>query len=139
MIGNVRLHSSPRRGLSCLSVDAQSPVTSERLLNAAKEGHNWLMYGGDYFSHRYSPLTQITPANVKSLNLTWAYQSPLTGSWQATPIVVDGIMYLTQRPNDVLALDAATGRVFWHYRSHQRPDAGGLLRTLEQPWSRDIR
>ena len=100
---------------------AQAPVTYERLLNAAKEPHNWLTYGGDYFSNRHSPLTQITPANVKSLNLAWAHQSPLTGSWQATPIVADGIMYLTQRPNDVLALDAATGRVFWVYRYTNDP------------------
>jgi alcohol dehydrogenase (cytochrome c) len=100
---------------------AQAPVTYERLLNTAKEPHNWLTYGGDYFSHRHSPLTQITPANLKSLGLTWVYQSPLTGSWQATPIVVDGIMYLTQRPNDVIALDAATGRVFWTYRHTNDP------------------
>ena len=97
-------------------LQAQSPVTYERLRNAAKEPQNWLTYGGDYFSHRYSLLTQITPANVKSLNLAWAYQSPVAGSWQATPLVVDGIMYLTQRPNDVVALDATTGRVFWMYR-----------------------
>ncbi len=100
---------------------AQAPITYERLLNAAKEPHNWLTYGGDYSSNRHSPLTQITPANVKSLNLAWAHQSPLTGSWQATPIVADGIMYLTQRPNDVLALDAATGRVFWVYRYTNDP------------------
>ncbi len=100
---------------------AQAPVTYERLLNAAKEPHNWLTYGGDYSSNRHSPLTQITPANVKSLSLAWAHQSPLTGSWQATPIVADGIMYLTQRPNDVLALDAATGRVFWVYRYTNDP------------------
>ncbi|MCM3878914.1 MAG: PQQ-dependent dehydrogenase, methanol/ethanol family [Vicinamibacterales bacterium] len=99
-----------------LVLHAQVPAGSERLLNAAKEPQNWMTYGGDYFSNRYSGLTQITPANVKSLNLAWAYQSPTTGSWQATPLVVDGIMYLTQRPNDVVALDAVTGRVFWMYR-----------------------
>ena len=99
-----------------LGVHAQSSVTYERLLNAAKEPHNYLTYGGDYASTRYSTLTQITPANVKSLNLAWVYQAAVTGSWQPTPIVVDGIMYLTQRPNDVVALDATTGRVFWIYR-----------------------
>jgi alcohol dehydrogenase (cytochrome c) len=97
-------------------LQAQSEVTYQRLLNAAKEPHNWLTYGGDYFSNRYSPLTQITPANVKNISLAWVYQSPVAGSWQPTPLVVDGIMYLTQRPNDVIALDAATGRVFWTYR-----------------------
>ncbi len=95
---------------------------TDRLRNTAKEPHNWLTYGGDYFSQRYSLLTQITPANVKSLALSWVYQSPQTGSWQATPIVVDGIMYLTQRPNDVVALDAASGRVFWVYRYQNDPE-----------------
>jgi len=102
--------------VASLRLAAQAPLTYERLLNAAKEPQNWLTYGGDYASTRYSALTQITPANVKSLNLAWAYQAPVAGSWQPTPIVVDGIMYLTQRPNDVVALDASTGRVFWIYR-----------------------
>jgi len=95
---------------------AQSPVSYERLLNTAKEPQNWLIYGNDYSSNRYSRLTQITPANVKSLNLAWVYQSAVAGSWQATPLVADGIMYVTQRPNDIVALDATTGRVFWIYR-----------------------
>ena len=99
-----------------LRVNAQTSVSYERLLNAAKEPHNYLTYGGDYSSTRYSHLTQITPANVKNLNLAWVYQAPVSGSWQPTPLVVDGIMYLTQRPNDIVALDAATGRVFWVYR-----------------------
>ena len=59
---------------------------------------------------------------MKNLNLAWAYQSPNTGSWQPTPLVVDGIMYLTQRPNDVIALDAVTGRVFWIYRYNNSAD-----------------
>ena len=108
--------SAALAALVSLRVDAQTSVSYERLLNAAKEPHNYLTYGGDYFSTRYSQLTQITPANVKNLNLAWAYQAPVSGSWQPTPLVIDGIMYLTQRPNDVVALDAATGRVFWVYR-----------------------
>ena len=64
---------------------AQSSVTSERLLNASKEPQNWLIYDGDYSSHRYSGLTQITPANAKNLTLSWVYQSPVAGSWQAMP------------------------------------------------------
>ena len=102
--------------LASLILEAQIEVGSERLLNASKQPQNWMIYGGDYFSNRYSVLTQITPANVKNLALAWAYQSPTTGSWEATPLVVDGIMYLTQRPNDVVALDAVTGRAFWMYR-----------------------
>jgi alcohol dehydrogenase (cytochrome c) len=106
--------------LSC-GLHAQNPVTDDRLANAAKEPRNWLMYGGDYFSDRFSPLTQITPANVKNLSLAWVYQSAVAGSWESTPLVVDGIMYVTQRPNDVVALDAVTGRVFWIYHYNNDP------------------
>jgi alcohol dehydrogenase (cytochrome c) len=95
---------------------AQTTVGYDRLLSSAREPQNWLTYGGDYASHHFSSLTQITPANLKSLSLAWVYQSPVAGSWEATPLVVDGIMYLTQRQNDVVALDAVTGRVFWVYR-----------------------
>ncbi len=102
-------------------MNAQNPVTYERLANAAKEPQNYLMYGGDYFSNRFSPLTQITPANAKNLSLSWVYQSAVSGSWESTPLVVDGIMYVTQRPNDVVALDAVTGRVFWIYHYNNDP------------------
>ena len=106
-------------GLFLVAVVSQHPlaqVTSDRLQNASREARNWLMYSGGYFSNRYSSLAQITPANAKNLELAWMYQAPAAGLWQTTPLVVDGIMYLTQRPNDVVALDAKTGRVFWMYR-----------------------
>jgi alcohol dehydrogenase (cytochrome c) len=124
MVPRTKYARSPLLVLALLSghLHAQSPVTYERLLNTAKEPRNWLMYGGDYSSNRYSGLTQITPANVKNLNLAWVYQSPTAGSWQATPLVVDGIMYLTERPNEVVALDAVTGRVFWIYRYNNAND-----------------
>jgi len=97
-------------------------ITHERLVNSAKEPHNWLSYSGNYFSQRYSELTQITPANVGSLELKWMYQGATMGTWQATPLVADGIMYVSQRPNDVVALDAKTGRVFWIYQYNPAPD-----------------
>src|SRR5436190_7845564 len=96
------------------TLDAQ--VSSDRLVNAAREARNWLTYSGGYFSQRYSALTQITPANAKNLELKWMYQATVAGAWQTSPLVVDGVMYLTQRPNDVVALDARSGRVFWIYR-----------------------
>ena len=92
---------------------AQTQVTSARLIDAAKEPQNWLTYSGGYFSQRYSALAQIDPANVKNLEQKWVYQGAVAGSWQTSPLVVDGVMYITQRPNDVLALDAKTGRAFW--------------------------
>ena len=91
-------------------------VTSDRLLRASSEPQNWLTYSGAYASQRYSLLRQIDPSNVKNLELKWVLQNQVFGAWQSSPIVVDGIMYVTERPNDVMAVDAKTGRVFWLYR-----------------------
>ncbi len=116
--------SGTRRLLACsfvalvglLSSSLRAQVTPQRLAAAPNEPQNWLTYSGNYSSTRFSPLDQITPANVKNLKLQWAYQAPVAGNWQTTPLVVDGVMYLTQRLNDVVALDAITGRAFWIYR-----------------------
>jgi alcohol dehydrogenase (cytochrome c) len=90
-------------------------VTFERIVASAEEPWNWLTYGGSFSSQRYSLLDQITPDNVGDLRLEWVHQNRSPGLWEATPLVVDGIMYVTQRPNEVVAIDAATGRVFWSY------------------------
>src|SRR6478672_9052816 len=66
-------------------------------------------------SQRYSALAQVTPANVNNLHLQWAFQARSLEKFEATPLVVDGMMYLTQAPNDVVALDAATGEIKWLY------------------------
>ena len=102
---------------------ADAQVTSERMVRAAQEPQNWLMYSGGYLSQRYSLLRQIDRTNVKNLELKWILPNQVFGAWQSTPLVVDGIMYLTQRPNDVMAVDAKTGRVFWQYRHTVSPDA----------------
>lgn len=91
-------------------------ITSDRLLHAADEPQNWLTYSGTYSGARYSALGQIDASNVRDLELKWILQAQVFGPWEASPLVVDGIMYLTQRPNDVLAVDARTGRLFWVYK-----------------------
>jgi alcohol dehydrogenase (cytochrome c) len=103
------------------ATDAQ--VTSDRLARANDEPQNWLTYSGGYASQRYSLLRQIDPGNVKNLELKWILPNQVFGAWQSTPLVVNGIMYVTQRPNDVLAVDAKTGRVFWQYRYSVSSDA----------------
>ena len=110
--------------VSWVQLDSQEPlnVSYERLLNAAAEPQNWLSYSGTYRSQRHSQLSEITPANAERLEQRWVYQAAVMGPWQATPLVVDGVMYLTQRPNDVVALDAKTGRAFWVYRHIVSPD-----------------
>lgn len=101
-------------GLAAVAATAQ--VSYEQILNAAETPENWLTYNGNYNSQRYSRLDQITRDNVSNLEVKWMLQNQVFGAWQSNPIVVDGIMYLTQRPNDIMAVDAVTGRVFWVYR-----------------------
>ena len=109
--------------LVALSVAIDAQITVDRLVRAAAEPQNWITYHGGYAGHRHSLLTEITPANVRNLELKWILPNQVFGAWQSTPLVVDGIMYVTQRPNDILAVDAKTGRVFWQYRYTVSPDA----------------
>ena len=109
-------------------------VTFERLLNAAAEPHNWLTYSGDYHSNRHTTLDQITPGNVDDLEVRWVFQAQSLQVFQTTPLVVDGVMYLTEPPNTVVALDAKHGRVFWRYEytpaATSRPCCGRVNRGV---------
>ena len=111
--------------LGAVAVVSAQQVTFDRILHADREPQNWLTYSGGLFGHRYSPLTQITPANVKNLELQWVFQTrgpaEPTEKFEATPLVVDGVMYTTLAPNHVVALDAATGRMFWMYSPRLSP------------------
>lgn len=98
-----------------------TPVTWERLLNAAEEPENWLMYNGTLDSQRFSGLDQIHNRNVGGLQLKWAYQIPEIDRAETVPLVVDGVMFVTEAPSNVVALDAATGRQYWRY-NHELPD-----------------
>ena len=111
--------------LLALPLAAAAEVTSQRLEHAGAEPQNWLMYSGTYNSQRYSGLAQVNKANVKKLELQWVVQDQVPGVWQSNPLVVDGVMYLTQRPNDVMAVDAKTGKHFWVYR--WTPDPGSRV------------
>ncbi len=98
-------------------------VAFNRILDAAKEPQNWLTYSGNLLGQRYSPLNQITPANVKNLELQWVFQARSLEKFEATPLVVDGVLYTVQAPNDIVAMDAATGRIFWIYPYVPSPEA----------------
>src|SRR6266849_1407160 len=97
------------------------PVPYERLSHADREPGNWLMYSSTYNSWRFSRLDQINTQNVKNLHPKWLFQARSENKFETTPLVVDGIMYLTRPENDVFALDAETGRVMWTY-SHKNPE-----------------
>lgn len=108
--------------LLSLAASLRAQVTFERILNASKEPQNWLTYSGTYSSQRYSQLNQITPANAKDLELKWVFQAKWLDPYETTPLVVNGVLY-TAQGNDVLALDATTGRMFWIYRYTPFSDA----------------
>ncbi|HZV52526.1 MAG TPA: PQQ-dependent dehydrogenase, methanol/ethanol family [Candidatus Dormibacteraeota bacterium] len=99
-------------------------VTYERILRARSEPQNWLTYYGAYDGQRYSPLDQINIQNVRRLTPAWVFQCGTTGivagpstyAFEATPIVVDGVMYVTGWDSWVWALDARTGQQLWRYK-----------------------
>ena len=111
--------------VAAVSLRAQtgSQITFDRLLQADAEPQNWLTYSGNTFNQRHSRLTQITPANVKNLELQWVWQTRSLEKFEATALVVNGVLYTVQAPNDVVALDAVTGRVFWTYSHTPAPAA----------------
>jgi alcohol dehydrogenase (cytochrome c) len=108
-------------GAAGAAVRAQVPW--QRLLAADREPQNWLTYSGGNNGWRHSPLTQITPANARNLEMKWVFQADSTEKLESTPLVVDGVMYVTQPPNDIVALDAKTGHIFWIYQYRVAPDA----------------
>src|SRR2546426_1768538 len=93
----------------------QAQVTFERIRHAEREQGNWLTYSGDYSAHRYSTLDQIAPQNVKHLRPLWVHQIDALDKAETTPLVVDGIMYVTESPSNVVALDTRTGRPMWSF------------------------
>ncbi len=107
--------------LACGSLVGQ--VTYDRLVRAAQEPRNWLTYSGNYTGQRYSTLGQITPENVKTVEQKWVFQAESLQKFETSPLVIDGIMYLTQPPNDVIALDGKTGRAYWIYQYRPAPES----------------
>ena len=99
-------------------VPAVTTVDGERLLAAAGDSANWLSHGRTYDEQRFSPLDGINQANVGDLGLAWYFDVPTRRGMEATPIVVDGRMYVTGSWSIVYALDAATGEELWRYNPH---------------------
>ena len=99
----------------CATGVLRAQVSFDRILRGDTETQDWLTYSGGLTGQRHSSLAQITPANVSNLELQWVLQVRSLEKFEATPLVVDGVMYTVQAPNDVVALDAATGRVYWTY------------------------
>ena len=104
--------------------DVATAVTAERLVRARSEPHNWLSYYGAYDGQRYSTLEQINTQNVARLKPAWVFQAgviglqaaPATYAFEAAPLVVDGVMFVSGWDGQVWALDARDGTMLWRYR-----------------------
>jgi glucose dehydrogenase len=93
-----------------------------RLLQADRDVTNWLMYSRDYSNQRFSALAQVNAQTVSRLVPRWIYQSGVASTFQASPIVVDGVMYLSLPFNHVVALDARSGQEIWRYQHKRRTE-----------------
>ncbi len=92
-----------------------NPVTQERLIAGPEEGSDWLAHGRDLSETRYSPLQQITSENISGLGLAWSFDLPYARGLEGTPLVADGVMYVSGNWSVVHALNAATGKKLWTY------------------------
>src|SRR5262245_19322148 len=99
---------------------AERPLTTQDLLEGLKNPSRWLTFSGDYTGQRHSPLKQITPQNVAGLVPQWMFQTDVPGlpgrGIENTPLVVDGVLYVTGNNNQAWAIDGRTGRTIWSYR-----------------------
>ena len=121
------------RGLLPLSLAVvllPAQVTQDRLLNASREPQNWLTYSGGYAGMRYSMLTQLNHDNVKNLKLKWVWRPRYFEKMEATPLVVDGILYTVQN-SEVAAIDAATGRIFWTFHYAVPPESNQYVMVVK--------
>jgi quinohemoprotein ethanol dehydrogenase len=98
----------------CACIHAE-PVTQQRLVDAAQDGANWLSHGRDYDETRFSPLARIDRGNVAQLGLAWSFDMETRRGLEATPLVIDGTMYVSGAWSTVYALDARNGRLLWKF------------------------
>jgi len=103
-----------------IAARAQAPY--ERIRRAESEPGNWLTYSGAYAGHRFSALSQITSGNVAGLKPVWVYQTSDLNKFETSPIVMDGIVYISEPRSGAAALDARTGRPLWLYQRNLPPD-----------------
>ncbi len=129
---SLQSQTSEKHDLKASRLDTQ--VSSERLLASGIIPDDWLMYSGSYNGFRHTSLAEITPANVAQLNMLWVRQFDIDKpNIEATPLVINGIIFTVLDPSHVLALDAKTGAVIWEYN---RPIPPRL--PIEYPVSRGL-
>ena len=95
-----------------------------QLLTTGGDGRDWAMTGFNYSEDRFSPLTQINAGNVGKLGLAWFADMPDARGQEATPIVIDGKLFVTGPWSKVFAFDAATGKALWQFDPKVNPEKG---------------
>ena len=101
---------------------APVPAVSQDMLSAAgKDANNFLHTNGNYDQTRYHPANQINTGNVGKMHVAWIFQTDVKESLETTPIVVNGVMYVTTSFSHVYALNAKTGEMYWHYKHKMGP------------------
>src|SRR5215510_1915886 len=117
---------APRTAVALLGISAvgashaaehrkAADIDAGRLSNAERDSANWLSYGRTYSEQRFSPLTQINPDNAAKLGLAWYGDLDTNRGQEATPLVIDGVMYFSTAWSMVKAYDARTGKLLWSY------------------------
>jgi alcohol dehydrogenase (cytochrome c) len=101
--------------------NGQGPVTSADLAAGTADPKQWLLYGGDYANTRHSPIKELNPEAVRDMRVAWAFATGTDGQFEVSPVIYDGIMYVTASHNRLFALDPTSGELFWRY-DHQQPD-----------------
>jgi alcohol dehydrogenase (cytochrome c) len=94
---------------------AQSGPSSQAFMQAGEQSENWILPAGNYTGNRQVKESEISPQNVDQLKVAWSFKIPTDGPIEASPIVWDGMIYLTSNRDDVYALDAKTGELKWQY------------------------
>ena len=108
---------------------ATTSVTQGLLDHAAADGANFLQTNGNYSQTRFHPANQISTANVKNLHPAWIFQTDILDTLETSPIVVNGVMFVTTAFDHVYALNAKTGEQIWEYKHKMGPDHDLLLRA----------
>jgi alcohol dehydrogenase (cytochrome c) len=103
-------------GVSATGARAQSTPSAQDFANAASDGANWILPAKSYTGNHYTNANQISPSNVKNLQLAWKFAVDDSGPLEVSPIVYNGTMYVTSAHDHVYALDAATGKVKWDFK-----------------------
>ena len=114
--------------------DGLGAVSNAMLEVSSESGEHWLQFGGGYSNFRHSPITELSPENIDKLEFAWGFPSGTQGQFAVSPVIYDGIMYVTSSYNRLFALDAASGELYWRYDHPQPAD----LRICCGPTNRGV-